>query len=38
MLNLYAKETKNAFAFLFFITPTFKNGEYEVQSQCGEYI
>lgn len=32
MLNLYINETKNAYGFLFFITPTFKNGEYEVQS------
>lgn len=32
MLSLYNKETKNAYAFLYYITPNFKNGEYEVQN------
>lgn len=32
MLNLYIKKTKNGYALLFFITPTFKIGEYKVQS------
>lgn len=32
MLNLYIKKTKNAYALLLFITPTFKVGEYEVLS------